>query len=70
MVSRRSRTESAITNSLPDVRGAAAVAAYLRRAILDGIYLFGERLPAERQLAEAVKCSRGTIREALRVLDE
>ena len=70
MVSRRSRTESAITNSLPDVRGAAAVAAYLRRAILDGLYLYGERLPAERQIAEAMKCSRSTIREALRALVE
>ena len=76
MLSRRSRTGIANADVplakmdvLPAVRGAAGVAAYLRRAILDGIYLFGERLPAERQLAEAIACSRSTIREALRILD-
>ncbi len=69
MLSRRSRTESAPPDTLPTVRGAAGVAAYLRRAILDGVYLLGERLPAERQLAEAMKSSRSTIREALRILD-
>lgn len=70
MLSRRSLTETDTTGEFPAVRGAAGVAAYLRRAILDGAYLFGERLPAERQLAEALTCSRTTIREALRILDE
>ena len=70
MLSRRSRTEGGGTSALPAVRGAAGAAASLRRAILDGAYLFGERLPAERQLAEAMKSSRGTIRDALRMLVE
>ncbi len=70
MLSRRSRAESDNPDALPAVRGAAGVAAYLRRAILDGVYLFGERLPAERQLAGAMKSSRSTIREALRILDQ
>ena len=70
MLSRRSRTETEIPDVLPTVRGAAGVAAYLRRAILDGVYLFGERLPAERQLAVALKSSRSTIREALRILGQ
>ena len=69
MLSRRSRTEAGNPDELPAVRGAAGVAAYLRRAILDGIYLFGERLPAERQIAEALDCSRTTVRGALRILD-
>ena len=70
MLSRRSRTETEIPDMLPTVRGAAGVAAYLRRAMFDGVYLFGERLPAERQLAEAMNSSRSTIREALRILDQ
>ncbi len=70
MLSRRSRTETDNPDALPTVRGAAGVAAYLRRAIHDGVYLFGERLPAERQLAEAMNSSRSTIREALRILDQ
>ncbi len=53
----------------PAVRGAAGIAAYLRRAILDGVYLYGERLPAERQLAAALSTSRTTLREALRILE-
>ncbi len=54
----------------PVARGAAGITAYLRRAILDGIYLYGERMPAERQLAEALSCSRSTVREALGILEQ
>lgn len=50
--------------------GAAAIAARLRQAILDGTYADGERLPAERDLAQHFEASRGTVREALRRLEE
>lgn len=50
--------------------GAAAIAAQLRRAILEGAYSFRERLPAERELANFYAASRSTIREALRQLEE
>lgn len=50
--------------------GAAAIAAQLRRAILEGAYSFRERLPAERELASFYAASRSTIREALRQLEE
>ncbi len=56
-------------SSFPEVRGAAGIAAYLRQAILDGVYLYGERLPAERRLADALSTSRTTVREALRILE-
>ena len=52
------------------VGGSAGIAAKLRRAILDGVYGLNERLPAERDLADLFKTSRGTIREALRRLQE
>ena len=48
------------------VGGSAGIAAKLRRAIIDGVYGLNERLPAERDLADLFKTSRGTIREALR----
>ncbi len=55
--------------TLPAVRGAAGIVAHLRKSILDGLYLYGDRLPAERQLAAALGCSRSTVREALRMLE-
>ena len=45
------------------------IAARLAAAISSGKYRIGERLPAERQLAEAFKVSRATVREATIALE-
>ncbi len=50
--------------------GSAAIAARLQQAILDGSYAYGERLPAERDLAQHFGASRSTVREALKRLEE
>jgi DNA-binding FadR family transcriptional regulator len=50
--------------------GSAAIVSQLRRAILDGSYAYNERLPPERQLAADFGAARGTVREALRQLEE
>lgn len=42
----------------------------VQEAILDGTLKAGERLPSERDLVEMFKTSRGTLREALRVLEQ
>jgi len=42
----------------------------IREQILGGRYAYGDRLPAERQLAAHFGASRGTVREALRRLEE
>lgn len=47
------------------VRGSTWVTKQLRRAILEGRYVHGEKLPAERQFAVAFGASRATIRTAL-----
>ena len=48
----------------------AKLSARLRERILRGDYRDGERLPAERQLAAEHGVSRGTVREALRLLEQ
>ncbi|NIR29076.1 MAG: FadR family transcriptional regulator [Gammaproteobacteria bacterium] len=50
--------------------GSAGIVSQLRRAILDGTYGYNERLPPERELASHFEASRGTVREALRQLEE
>ena len=42
----------------------------IQEAILQGKLKAGNKLPAERELKEMFKTSRGTLREALRVLEE
>ena len=49
---------------------AARIAADLRLAIERGVYADNDRLPPERQLADHFGASRGTIREALRRLED
>jgi GntR family transcriptional regulator, transcriptional repressor for pyruvate dehydrogenase complex len=51
------------------VRTHEQVLAQIERKILDGELRVGERLPSERELAEALGVSRASIREALRALE-
>lgn len=46
------------------------VVQHIQEAILDGRLAPGTRLPSERQLQEDFAASRGTLREALRVLEQ
>lgn len=58
-------TPSEPSNMRDPVRGSAWITAQLRQAIREGRYAHGEKLPAERQFAEAFGASRATIRSAL-----
>ncbi|MCP4045994.1 MAG: FadR family transcriptional regulator [Gammaproteobacteria bacterium] len=49
---------------------AISIANELRNQIIDGYYADQERLPAERELVERFTSSRGTIRSALRRLEQ
>ncbi len=64
--------EGSAETALPAQQGvsAAQIVAQLRQAILDGEYTYGQRMPAERHLAVHFGASRGTVREALRQLEE
>ncbi|MBV8453023.1 MAG: FadR family transcriptional regulator [Deltaproteobacteria bacterium] len=42
----------------------------MSRAITEGIYVSGDRLPAERVIAESLGASRATVRNALRMLEK
>ncbi|HHX50257.1 MAG TPA: GntR family transcriptional regulator [Clostridia bacterium] len=48
----------------------AEIANEIRRRIREGIYIPGEQLPSEPELAEYFGVSRGTLREALSVLEK
>lgn len=54
----------------PVLRPRQQVESQIRRAILDGRFQQGDRLPREAELAETFGVSRATIREALRSLVE
>jgi GntR family transcriptional repressor for pyruvate dehydrogenase complex len=47
-----------------------SIAARLRNEILEGTYKAGERLPAERDLASRLGVNRGSVREALKKLEQ
>ena len=48
----------------------ARIATQLRRAILDGNYAYRDRVPSERELAADFGAARGTVRAALKQLEE
>ncbi len=54
----------------PPKTGSAAIVTRLRQAILDGKYPYQSKLPPERELARFFGMSRGTVRTALRKLEE
>ena len=51
-------------------RGASGIFNHLREAIVNGEYHFNERLPSERDLGRQFSAARGTIRAALRQLEQ
>ena len=55
---------------LPYKVGAGDIAIHVRRRIMGGDLLHGERLPPERAFADQFGVSRGTVRDALRRLEE
>lgn len=54
---------------IPELKSSAIFAQRLRRHILRGQYARGDQLPAERELAAEAQLGRGSIREALRILE-
>lgn len=50
--------------------GANAIANHLRNAIIEGSFIYRERMPSERALAQQFGAARGTIRSALQQLEE
>jgi DNA-binding FadR family transcriptional regulator len=55
--------------ALPQLRTFEQIIVQIEDAILDGSLQPGDRLPAERELAETFAVSRASVREALRVLE-
>lgn len=59
---------SFVPQALSTKGAAAQIADQLREAIASGVWNPGDRLPAEWQLAQSYGVSRGTVREALRLV--
>lgn len=57
-------------NKIKQNRAYEGVVEQLQESILNGQFVVGDYLPGERNLAETFGVSRGTIREALRVLEQ
>ena len=56
--------------SRPALSGSARIVTRLRRAILDGDFGYRERVPSERELAAEYGAARGTVRTALKQLED
>jgi GntR family transcriptional repressor for pyruvate dehydrogenase complex len=54
---------------VPEPKSSEMFAERLRRHILRGQYVRGDQLPTERELASEARLGRGSIREALRLLE-
>ena len=64
--------DSPLTSGRSTARSANAftIASAIRREIIEGVYVFRDRLPPERLLAERFGAARGTVRAALQHLEE
>ena len=63
------RRQSRLIEPIKKTRIAEEIADRIRRLILDGTPRSGEPLPSERDLAERFGVSRGSVRDALRMLE-
>jgi len=64
-----SRREAAVIQPIKKARVAEEIADRIRVLILDGTLPTGQPLPAERQLAARFGVSRGSVRDAFRLLE-
>jgi GntR family transcriptional repressor for pyruvate dehydrogenase complex len=65
----RSRREARLIGPIKKTRIAEEIADRIRRLILDGTFPADHSLPSERDLAQRFGVSRGSIRDAIRVLE-
>jgi GntR family transcriptional repressor for pyruvate dehydrogenase complex len=68
-VKRRSRGAARLIEPIKKTRLAEEIADRIRRLILDGAFPADHSLPSERALAQRFGVSRGSIRDAIRVLE-
>ena len=68
-VGRISINEGAFIGTIDDPQGANVLAERLRQRVLDGRLTEGDVLPSERALMADTGLSRGSVREALRMLE-
>ncbi len=57
-----------LTKTVRSQKSYQVVVDHVRKQVLDGLFKPGDRLPAERELAESLGISRNSVREGLKVL--
>ncbi|RME42422.1 MAG: GntR family transcriptional regulator, partial [Deltaproteobacteria bacterium] len=60
----------ALFSAIKKMRASDQILEKIRQTILSGKFGVEERLPSERELAEQFGVNRGTVREALKILEE
>lgn len=69
MTNKPDQPQDGVFSAIRIERVSEKVARQIKKAISDGVFKMGDRIPAERELAEQMGVSRPSVREAIQILE-